>query len=114
MSFEKLEVWKRSSRLCVEIYKAMKVLRDYGFKDQLTRSALSIPSNIAEGVDRTSLKERKRFLSIARGSAAEARTQVYIGIEIGYISKPEGQAWLNELKQLSAMLQSLINSIETQ
>ena len=85
MSFENLDVWKRSSRLCVNVYKTLAPIRDYGFKDQLCRSSLSIPSNIAEGVDRISLRERARFLRIARGSAAEARTQVYIGMEIGYI-----------------------------
>ena len=111
MSFEKLGVWKRSSRLCVEIYKAMRESCDFGFKDQITRSALSIPSNIAEGMDRESIKERKHFLVIARGSAAEVRTQVYIGIEIGYISKDQGFLWLQELKEISAMLQGLMRSL---
>ena len=111
MSFEKLGVWKRSSRLCVDIYKALSELRDFGFKDQISRSVLSIPSNIAEGMDRESIKERKHFLVIARGSAAEVRTQVYIGIEIGYISKALGMQWLQELKEISAMLQGLIRSL---
>ncbi len=111
MSFEKLAVWQRSSRLCVDIYKTTSHLRDFGFKDQITRSALSIPSNISEGMERTSQKERKYFLSVARGSAAEARTQAYIGIEIGYINKDKGLSWIAELKELSSMLQGLINSI---
>ena len=49
MGFEQLEVWQRLSRLCTEIYKHFKNLKDFGFKDQITSSALSIPSNIAEG-----------------------------------------------------------------
>ncbi len=49
MKFKKLDVWKESARLCVEVYKNLGTLRDYGFRDQITRSALSIPSNIAEG-----------------------------------------------------------------
>jgi len=57
MSFENLEVWKRSARLSGNIYKELKTLKDYGFKDQITRSGLSIPSNIAEGIERTSNKE---------------------------------------------------------
>jgi hypothetical protein len=52
MRFEDLDVWKHASRLCVEIYKGLKECRDSGFKDQITRTALSIPSNIAEGYER--------------------------------------------------------------
>ena len=111
MSFENLDVWKRSSRLCVVIYKTMAKLKDYGFKDQLTRSALSIPSNIAEGLERASNKEKRQFIIIARGSAAELRTQIYIGIEIGYIPKEAGQLWIREARDISAMLQGLIGSL---
>ena len=57
MQFEDLDVWKRACRLCVEIYKALKECKDFGFKDQITRSALSIPSNIAEGYERNTNKD---------------------------------------------------------
>lgn len=83
--FEDLDVWKRSARLSADIYKELAILKDYGFKDQITRSGLSIPSNIAEGMERASDKEKIRFLDIAQGSAAELRTQIYIGIDIGYV-----------------------------
>ncbi|WP_067514997.1 four helix bundle protein [Endozoicomonas ascidiicola] len=111
MTFENLDVWKRSSRLSVSIYKELAGLKDYGFKDQITRASLSIPSNIAEGLERESHKEKRHFLSIARGSAAELRTQIYIGIEIGYINKDIGKLWIETVKNISAMLQGLINSI---
>ena len=52
MNFEKLEVWKRSARLSADIYIHTKQIKDYGFRDQLTRSGLSVPSNIAEGMSR--------------------------------------------------------------
>ena len=65
-------------------------LKDFGFKDQITRSSLSIPSNIAEGMERSTEKEKARFLEIARGSAAELRTPIMIGIEIEYINKETG------------------------
>jgi len=87
MKFENMEVWKKASRLSVLIYSELKNLTDYGFKDQITRSGLSIPSNIAEGLDRESIKDKRKFLIYARGSCAELRTQTYIGMEIGYISK---------------------------
>jgi four helix bundle protein len=77
-AFENLEVWKRSSRLCVALYKQLRDCKDRGFKDQATRSALSVPSNIAEGYERDSLNEYIRFLRIAKGSCGELRTQLYI------------------------------------
>lgn len=107
MNFENLDVWKRSARLSADIYKATAELRDFGFRDQLTRSGLSVPSNIAEGMSRDSSKEKRRFLDIARSSLSEARTQIYIGIDICYIQKDLGVKWLAETRELHAMLNSL-------
>jgi four helix bundle protein len=110
MRFEDLEVWKRSKRLCVEIYRTLKDLKDYGFKDQITRSALSISSNIAEGFERVSAKECVTFLPYAKGSCGELRTQIYVGIEIEYISKETGESWLRETEEISLMLGGLIKA----
>ncbi len=112
MAFEDLDVWKRSASLSAEIYAELKQLKDYGFKDQITRSGLSIPSNIAEGLERISNKEKIQFLSYAKGSCGELRTQIYIGIKINYISKETGSSWIAETKELSAMLTGLMNSIK--
>ena len=108
MRFEDLEVWKRSCRLCVEIFKALKEFRDSGFKDQITRSALSIPSNIAEGYERSTNKDATKFFYYAKGSAGELRTQIYIGMEIGYIHKQTGLSWIQEAQEISKMLSGLI------
>ena len=108
MPFEDLQVWKRSVQLSAAIYKELIRLKDYGFKDQITRAGLPIPSNIAEGMERTSSKEKIRFLDIAKGSCAELRTQTYIGIEIGYIEIETGQHWIQESKEISAMLVGLM------
>jgi len=113
MKFEDLEVWKRSARLSAEIYKALAELKDYCFKDQLCRSGLSVPSNIAEGMERDSQKEFLQFLRFAKGSCGELRTQVYIGQEIGYIEKPTAQAWVQESKEISSMLVGLMKSIRS-
>ena len=109
MNFEDLEVWQRSTRLSIEVYKAISELRDYGFRDQIFRSSLSIPSNIAEGFERESTRESVNFLSYAKGSCGELRTQIYIGQEIGYLSKTMGAKWIQESKEISAMLKSLID-----
>jgi four helix bundle protein len=110
MRFEDLEVWKRGCRLCVDIYKANRECKDFAFKDQITRSALSIPSNIAEGYERGTNKDAIKFFFYAKGSAGELRTQIYIGIEIGYIHKPLGLSWIQEAEQLSKMLAALIKA----
>ncbi|MFA5701230.1 MAG: four helix bundle protein [Desulfuromonas sp.] len=110
MKFEDLEVWKRSAKLSAEIYKELSGHKDYGFRDQITRSGLSIPSNIAEGFERESIKECVNFLSYAKGSCGELRTQVYIGREIGYLDAESAKRWVQETKEISAMLNSLIKT----
>jgi len=111
MDFERLEVWLRSKRLAVAVFKALAECRDLGFKDQITRSALSIPSNIAEGMERESDKEKCRFLWIAKGSCGELRTQTMIGYDIGYIGESRATEWINETRELSRMLHGLISKI---
>ena len=112
-SFEDLEVWKRGCRLTVRIYEVLKDCKDYGLKDQMTRASVSIASNIAEGAERNSVAEYMRFLHIAKGSAAELRTQVYIAQKIGVLSMEVQQELVDELKQISAMLQALVKSLKT-
>lgn len=113
-SFESLEVWKRSSRLAVKIYGALKECRDYGLKDQMTRAAISIPSNIAEGYDRGTNKEFIRYLNIAKGSAAELRTQLYIAREIGEISQKTMMELTEETKGIAGMIRKLANARSSQ
>ncbi len=111
-SFEDLDVWQRACRLGVRIYEVLKNCKDYGLKDQMTRAAVSIASNIAEGAERDSTVEFIRFLHIAKGSAAELRTQVYIACKVGVIQKPGQEELTNELKNISSMIHSLIKSLK--
>jgi len=110
--FEELDVWKVSAGLCTDIYMALSGLRDYGFKDQITRSGLSIPSNIAEGYERESTKEVVRFLKYAKGSAGELRTQIYIGMKAGYIEKEKGIKWLEDVIRISTMTSAMIKKFK--
>ena len=112
MDFEKLDVWKLSTELSVNVYREMKNLRDFGFKDQITRSSLSIPSNIAEGMTRNGYREKLQFLSIAKGSCSELRTQTYIGQRIEYIDKSIAQEWINQSKRIASMISGLRNKIK--
>ena len=112
-SSEEPEVWKLGCRLAVRVYEVLKECRDFGLKDQMTRAAVSISSNIAEGAERDSKQEFVRFLHIAKGSAAELRTQVYIACQIGIISNDIQKEFTEELKKISSMLHGLIKSIKT-
>jgi four helix bundle protein len=112
MDFEKLDVWKMSTDLTVEVYKGMKSLRDYGFKDQITRSALSIPSNIAEGMTRNGHREKLQFLNIAKGSCSELRTQIYIGKRIDYIEDGIAIEWIGRTVRIASMISGLTNKIK--
>ncbi len=113
-SFEDLEVWKKSCRLAVRVYEVLGDCRDYGLKDQMTRAAVSIPSNIAEEAERDSKAEFIRFLHIAKGSAAELRTQAYIALQIRIVPATVEKELVAELKSISSMLHALIKTIKHQ
>lgn len=110
-SFEELEVWKRSCRLAVEIMRVLADTKQFAIRDQMVRAALSVPSNIAEGSERDSRQDFIRFLRIAKGSAAELRTQAYIAGRLDILTKADTDNFIRELKEISAMLQGLIRSL---
>jgi four helix bundle protein len=111
--FEDLEVWKISTDLAVRIYKltcSTPLEKDFGLRDQIRRSAVSVPSNIAEGDERNSNPDSIRCFRIAKGSLAELRTQLKIAFEIGYISEKEFQAFNEEYRVLGHKLGRLIEA----
>lgn len=111
-SFEDLEVWQKSCALAVRVYEVLESCRDFGLKDQMTRSAISIASNIAEGAERGSAPDFIRFLHMSKGSAAELRTQVYIACRIRLISEHIQKELTGELKSILKMVQGLIRSLK--
>ncbi|MGP1719216.1 four helix bundle protein [Shewanella frigidimarina] len=110
MRFEQLDVWKRASRLSCEIYKLTEKVDNWGFKDQITRSGLSVPSNIAEGEERDTTKEKIRFLYYAKGSLGELVTQLYIGVEAGFLDKKASLILVNEAKELAKIIGTMIKN----
>jgi four helix bundle protein len=106
-NFEELEVWKRSSRLAVDVLTLIDPMRLYGLRDQMIRSCISIPSNIAEGADRDSDREFRRFLSFSKGSAGELRTQLYIGLKAGLFTEEAAKPFISEVKEISSMIEGL-------
>jgi four helix bundle protein len=91
-NFEDLEVWQISMDLCTEVYRitnSQLFSKDFGLKDQIRRAAVSVPSNISEGYERNGKNQFLYFLSIAKGSCGEVRTQLQIAYELNYLSKDE-------------------------
>jgi four helix bundle protein len=114
-NFQELRVWQCAKNIAVKVYKLTRstyISKDFGLKDQLQRSAVSIASNIAEGdesgTDRLSIK----YFYIAKGSTAELMTQLIIANEIGYLDTEIKNLLLDELNKISAMLSKLIKSRE--
>ena len=110
-SFEELEVWKRSCQLAVRVYEELRECREFSLRNQMQRAAISVASNIAEGSERGG-KDFLRFLKIARGSAAELRTQCYIACKIGVIKTESMQSLVGDLKEISKMLTGLARSLK--
>jgi four helix bundle protein len=110
-SFEDLEVWQRGCRLAVDVFKTFATCRNFTMQDQVQRSALSVPCNVAEGYERNSDKEFIRFLNIAKGSSAELRTQLYISRKLEFLIKPDFDRLIGESKQISAMLHGLSQAV---
>ena len=116
-SYQGLIVWQKAMELTVEIYTIVKKLpqeEKYSLCDQIRRSAVSIPSNIAEGHERGTKKEFAHFLSVARGSKAELETQLQICVKIGYLSEQDISVSINLLKEIGSMLTSLISKLKTE
>ena len=110
-TFERLEVWALARNLAVQVYKNFSRCRDFGFRDQICRSAISISSNVAEGVERNSPAEFRNFLGVAKGSAGELRSQLILANDLGYISEINFQSLLDQSVRVSQMLGGLIRSI---
>ncbi len=109
--FEDLLVWQKSILLSMEIYRLYINNHDWGFKNQIQRASVSIANNIAEGFDRSSDKEFKRFLFIALGSASEVRSMNYLAAKLMYISSDEYNDCNDHLIEISKMLNGLSRSL---
>jgi four helix bundle protein len=112
--FEDLFIWQRAIEFAKEIYliTERKGLRtDFGLKGQMRDCAVSISSNIAEGFERRSRKEYLNFLNIAKGSAGEIRSQLYVAHGVGYISSEELEDFREKAKFLSGSISNHIKSI---
>ncbi len=111
--FRELRVWQLGKELAVSVYRlteAGPLARDFGMRDQLRRSAVSIPSNIAEGDERDTNKDSVRFLHIAKGSLAELRTQLEIARDVGALPSEAHLSLETKCAELGRMLGALIKA----
>lgn len=109
---EDLISWQKSKDLTIEIYKITKnssFSKDFGLCNQIQRAAVSIPSNIAEGFGRGGNKEFLQFLSIAKGSLYELKTQLIIAFEIGYINDIEYNKLKNDSEEIGKLIAGFMN-----
>jgi four helix bundle protein len=112
-NFQKLRVWQLAKNLAVKIYKITQnqpFKKDFGFKDQIQRAAISIPSNIAEGDESGTNKLSIRYFYTAKGSIAELQTQLIIAQEIGYMETDLKDSLVNECNLVSVMLNKIIKA----
>lgn len=108
--FERLEVWKRSTNWANEIFDVVQNLPkeyQYSIGDQLKRAALSVPTNIAEGVGRDGEKETKYFYRVAKGSVYEVVSLLVMAGKRGCLERENYKSLYNEANELAAMLTSL-------
>jgi four helix bundle protein len=110
--FEDLEIWQEARRLATEINKICietELKTDYRFKDQIKASSGSVMDNIAEGFERNGNIEFRQFLSIAKGSAGETRSQLYRVLDFNYINQDKFNLLKNDLENLSGKINNFIS-----
>ncbi len=113
-SFEDLRVWQKGIELVKQIYlltKEGEISRDFAFINQLRRSSVSVPTNIAEGFERFSRKEYLNFLNIAKGSAGEVRSLLRVALEVNYLDEQIYTQFYSQAIELSRMLSNQIQAI---
>lgn len=109
-SFEDLNVCQSGLKLAIGLYKLLNNCKEYSLRDQICRSSVSIPSNIAEGFEREYNQEFIRSLRIAKGSSGELRTQIYIAQGVGIIDTETANELVENCKHISSMLKNLIKT----
>jgi four helix bundle protein len=114
-NYKELKVWQKSYQLCLEVYRSTKEFpreERYGLTSQIRRSAVSVPSNIAEGYGRKTTREYIRSLYLAYGSNCELETQTLLSGDLGYMKVQEREKLQKDIGEIERMLKALIKSLE--
>jgi len=111
--FEDIIAWQKGQDFAIEIYSAFREVKDYGFKDQISRAAVSVSNNIAEGFDRSSDADFSRFLYISLGSTSEAKSMLYLAFRLNYINEEQKTFLIEAANEISKISRGLIKSLES-
>ncbi len=111
-TFENLYIWQESRVLINSIYRMMENCKDYGFRDQIQRAAVSIMNNIAEGFESGSDSKFMNFLNIARGSCGEVRSMLYLCEDLRYCTESERMQFQSQIRKITSGIVKLSNSIQ--
>ncbi|MCH7574613.1 MAG: four helix bundle protein [Candidatus Marinimicrobia bacterium] len=114
--FEEIESWQKARELVKAIYTVTRrgdFTKDYGLKDQIQRAAVSIMSNIAEGYERDGKGEFIQFLSIAKASAGEVKSQLYVALDTGYLSEAEFSELSEQADGIARLIGGLIKYLKS-
>ncbi len=109
--FEEIDSWKKARELTKDIYRATSsgsFVRDFGLKDQIRRASISTLSNIAEGFERGGDNEFLQFLSVAKGSCGEVRAQLYVALDLGYLSQDVFERLSHRALEISRLSSALM------
>jgi len=112
---EEIKAWQEARELVKEIYSATnkgRFARDFGLRDQIRRASVSVMSNVAEGYARSSDKEFARFLSIALGSTAEVQSQLYVALDLAYITNSEFDRLYNLSSKTAKLITGFMNYLK--
>lgn len=115
--FEDLIAWQKARGLTCNIYDVTRVgafAKDFGLSGQIQRASVSIMSNIAEGFERGSRAEFHQFLSIAKSSCAELRSQLYVALDTGYLQQDKFTQLMTQAEEIARILGGLRASVERQ
>jgi len=113
-SYKELKVWQKAYTLCLQAYKFTATFPNderFGLISQIRRSAVSIPSNIAEGYERKTRADYIRMLYIAYGSICELETQTLLAVDLGYLGKDNQAHIIHSITEVERMLKALIKSL---
>ena len=111
--FEDIVAWQKARELTVAVYQNFNACKDFSFKDQIQRAAVSIMNNIAEGFERNTNKEFRNFLFIAKGSCAEVRSMLYLALQLKYISEQNFKEFHGKCLEISKVLSGFIKTLWT-
>lgn len=108
---EEIEAWQKARALTREIYELTNVggfAKDFGLRDQIRRASVSVMSNIAEGFERSGSREFAQFLAVAKGSAGEVKSQLYVALDQQYVNQADFQRILSQVSETARMINGLM------